>query len=78
MRSKVTAEVFRRQLQKRPDYTPAYSEQKELLRRAEAGLEEAERRTALVKKWETALQQAVFEYHGSIRRIKDLAGAIRK
>src|SRR4051812_20992137 len=38
------AEVFRRQLQKRPDYTPAMSEQKENLRRAEASLQEAEKR----------------------------------
>lgn len=67
------AEVFRRQLAKRPDSSPSCSEQKELLRKAEASLREAEMRAAMVKKWEPALQQAVFEYHGSIRRIKDLA-----
>jgi hypothetical protein len=71
--SQAQAEVFRRKLGKTADYTPAMSEQKELLRKAEAGLREAEARAALVKKWEPALQQAVLEYHGSIRRIKDLA-----
>lgn len=69
------AEVFRRKLAKTPEYTPAMSEQKELLRRAEASLQDAERRAAQVKKWEPALQQAVLEYHGSIRRIKDLAAS---
>jgi hypothetical protein len=67
------AEVFRRKIAKRPDYTPAYSEQKEALRTAEASLREAEMRAALVKKWEPALQQAILEYHGSTRRISDLA-----
>jgi hypothetical protein len=67
------AEVFRRKLAKTADYTPAHSEQKELLRKAEASLHEAETRAALVKKWEPALQQAILEYHGSSRRITDLA-----
>jgi hypothetical protein len=71
--AEANAEVFRRKLQQRPDYTPAYSEQKELLRRAEISLRDAERRAALVKKWEPALQQAILEYHGTTRRIKDLA-----
>jgi hypothetical protein len=67
------AEVFRRKLQKTPEHTPAFSEQKEILRQAEASLHDAEMRAAMVKKWEPALQHAVLEYHGSIRRIKDLA-----
>jgi hypothetical protein len=67
------AEVFRRKLTKTPEHSPSFSEQKELLRRAEASLRDAETRAALVKKWEPALQQAVFEYHGTTRRIKDLA-----
>jgi hypothetical protein len=67
------AEVFRRKLAKTDDYTPAMSEQKELLRRAEDALRDAETRAAAVRKWEPALQQALFEYHGSTRRIKDLA-----
>jgi len=67
------AEVFRRKLATRADYTPAYSEQKELLRKAEASLRDAEIRANLVKKWEPALQQAILEYHGSTRRISDLA-----
>jgi hypothetical protein len=67
------AEVFRRNLQKTADNSPAMSEQKEILRQAEARLHEAEMRAALVKKWEPALQHAILEYRGSIRRIKDLA-----
>lgn len=67
------SEVFRRKLAKTADYTPAMSEQKELLRNAEAALREAEMKIVLVKKWEPMLQQAALEYHGSTRRIKDLA-----
>jgi hypothetical protein len=65
--------VFRRKLAKTADYTPAYSEQKELLRRAEAHLRDAETRAALVKKWTSVLPQAVLEYHASARRITDLS-----
>jgi len=67
------AELFRRQLAKRPDSSPSCVEQKELLRKAEASLQEAEMRLLMVKKWEPALQQALFEYHGSVRRIKSLS-----
>ena len=49
------------------------SEQKENLRRAEASLQDAEKRLTLVRKWQPLLHQAVLEYHGSIQRIKDLA-----
>jgi hypothetical protein len=68
------SEVARRKLAKTPEHTPAFSEQKELLRQAEAGLREAEMKVALIKKWEPALQQAVLELHAGIRRIGDLAG----
>jgi hypothetical protein len=71
--AEVRAEVFRRKLAKKADYAPIYGEQKDLLRQAEASLRDAELRANLVKKWEPALQQAVLEYHGSTRRIKDLA-----
>ncbi len=67
------AEVFRRQLAKTADYTPAYSEQKELLRKAEESLRDAERRAALVKKWEQVLPQVILEYRATTRRIKDMA-----
>ena len=67
------AEVARRKLAKTPEHTPAFSEQKELLRVAEARLREAEMKVALIKKWEPALQQAVLELHAGIRRIGDLA-----
>ncbi len=67
------AEVFRRQLAKTAHNSPSFSEQKEILRQAEASLQEAEMRAAMVRKWEPILRQAILEYHGSIRRIKDLA-----
>ena len=67
------SEVFRRQLQKRPDYTPPMSEQMDNLRRAEASLQDAEKRLAMVRKWQPALQHAVLEYHASVQRLKDLA-----
>jgi hypothetical protein len=67
------SEVFRRNLQKRPDYTPAMSEQKDALRKAEASLQEAEKRLTLVRKWQPAFKHAVLEYHASVQRIKDLA-----
>jgi len=69
------ADLFRRQIAKRPDSSPSTVEQKEALRLAEASLQEAETRVRLVKKWETALQQAIFEYHGTTRRLKDLASS---
>jgi hypothetical protein len=68
------AEVMRRKMAKTPEHTPAFSEQKELLRKAEAGLHEAEAKVALIKKWEPAIQQAVLELHAGIRRISDLSG----
>jgi hypothetical protein len=67
------ADVFRRNLQKRPDYNPAMSEQKEALRKAEASLQDAEKRLALVRKWQPALRHAVLDYHASVQRLKDLA-----
>ncbi|MFO0892117.1 MAG: hypothetical protein U0790_23640 [Isosphaeraceae bacterium] len=69
------AEVFRRKLQKTPEYHPSLSEPMEILRRAEASLQDAEKRLAMVRKWQPLLQQAILEYHGSARRIKDLVAA---
>ena len=51
------------------------SEQKENLRKAEASLQDAEKRLAAVRKWQPLFKQAVLEYHASIQRIKDLAAA---
>jgi hypothetical protein len=67
------ADVFRKKLQKRPDYTPPMSEQVETLRKAEASLQEAEKRLTLVRKWQPRLQHAVLEYHASVQRIKELS-----
>ncbi len=67
------AEVFRRKLAKTGDHTPAMSEQKEHLRRAEVSLQEAEAKEKLVRKWEPALQQAALEYHATTRRINSIA-----
>lgn len=69
------SEVFRRKLQKRPDYSPSMSEPMEILRRAEASLADAEKRLTLVRKWQTLFNQAVLEYHGGVQRIKDLAAS---
>jgi hypothetical protein len=71
--SQARADVFRKKLQKRPDYTPPMSEQVENLRKAEASLQEAEKRLALVRKWQPRLQHAVLEYHASVQRLKELA-----
>jgi hypothetical protein len=71
--SQARGEVFRKKLQKRPDYTPPMSEQVENLRKAEASLLDAEKRLAMVRKWQPRLQHAVLEYHASVQRIKDLA-----
>ncbi len=73
MVAQARAEVFRKNLQKRPDYTPPMSEQKEALRKAEASLQEAEKRLALVRKWQPRMKQAVLEYHANVQRLKDLA-----
>jgi len=67
------AELFRRKLQKTPDNSPAMSEQKENLRRAEAALQDAERRLTMVRKWQPMFQQAVLEYKASVRRLRDLS-----
>jgi hypothetical protein len=69
------AELFRRQLQKTPEHSPSMVEQKENLRRAEASLQDAEKRLMLVRKWQPMLRQAILEYHGSVQRIKGLATA---
>ena len=61
--------IFRR----RPDYNPAMSEQKEALRKAEASLQDAEKRLVMVRKWQPMLRHAVLEYHASVQRLKDLA-----
>jgi hypothetical protein len=49
------------------------SEQMDNLRRAEASLQDAEKRLTMVRKWQPALQHAVLEYHASVQRLKDLA-----
>lgn len=65
------AELFRKQLSK----TSSMSEQVENVKRAQAELEDAERRLILTRKWQAQLQQAVLEYQGTIRRIKTLASS---
>jgi hypothetical protein len=67
------SEVFRRNLQKKGDYSPPMSEQKENLRKAEASLQDAEKRLAMVRKWQPLFNHAVLEYHASVQRLKDLA-----
>jgi hypothetical protein len=67
------SELFRRQIQKKADYAPPMSEQKENLRKAEATLQDAEKRLTAVRKWQPMFTQAVLEYHASIQRLKDMA-----
>jgi hypothetical protein len=67
------ADVFRRTIQKRPGHNPAMSEQKEALRKAEASLQDAEKRLVMVRKWQPMLRHAVLEYHASVQRLKDIA-----
>jgi hypothetical protein len=69
------SELFRRQLQKTPEHSPSMVEQKENLRRAEASLQDAEKRLMLVRRWQPMLRQAILEYHGSVQRIKGLAAS---
>jgi hypothetical protein len=69
------AEVFKRNLQKKADYAPPMSEQKENLRKAEASLQDAEKRLAMVRKWQPLFNHAVLEYHASVQRLKDLAAS---
>lgn len=71
--SQARGEVHRKRLQQRPDYTPPMSEQMENLRKAEASLQDAEKRLTLVRKWQPRFQHALLEYHASIQRIKDLS-----
>jgi hypothetical protein len=71
--SSARAEVFKKNLQKRADYNPPMSEQKDNLRKAEANLQDAEKRLAAVKKWQPLFKGAVLEYHASVQRIKDIA-----
>src|SRR5262245_36922279 len=73
--SAARAEVFKKNLQKRPDYNPAMSEQKENLRKAELSLQDAEKRLTAVRKWQPLFKQAILEYHASVQRIKDLSAA---
>jgi hypothetical protein len=71
--SMAKGEVFRKKLQKRPDYTPPMSEQMENLRKAEASLQDAEKRLTMVRKWQPRFQHAVLEFHATIQRLKDIA-----
>ena len=72
------AEVFRRKLQKKPDYSSLDESSR---RRTCAGPRPACRTPRSgwrwCKKWQPLFHQAVLEYHGSIQRLKDLAAGGR-
>jgi hypothetical protein len=68
------AELFRRKLSARPGSSIAFSEQKEILAKAEASLRDAEMRAGMVKMWGSALQLEILEYRATTRRITSLAG----
>ncbi len=63
------AELFRKKLAK----NASMSEQVENLKRAEAHLQDAEKRLVMTRKWATQFQHAVLEYQGSVRRLKTMA-----
>jgi hypothetical protein len=67
------AELFRKQIAQKPGASTSMAEQVENLKRAEASLQDAEKRLILTRKWQAQFNQAVLEYQGGIRRIKSLA-----
>ena len=67
------AEIFRRKLQKTADNSPSMAEPVETLRRAEASVQDAEKRLALVRKWQQILPQTALEFRASTRRINTIA-----
>jgi hypothetical protein len=72
--SQAQSELHRKKLSEMFGHSGSYSEQKELVKRAEDRLHDAEKRAMMVKKWEPVLQQAIMEYNGQTRRLVDLVG----
>ena len=68
------AELAKRRLSAINGGSAHNTEQKENLEKAERRLEDAEKRQAMIKKWEPKLQQAVLEYKSQARRLNDLIG----
>ena len=64
-------ELFRRKLASVSNEPPDLGEKKELLRRAERRLEEAEQKMKAVKRWEHQLQHAMGVYLGKARPLGD-------
>ena len=67
------AELFRKKLGKGQGSSPSTVEQVENVRKAEARLQDAEKRLILTRKWQTHFQQAALEYHAATRRLKTQA-----
>ena len=72
MVAEARAELNRRSISASKEHSMAITEARELVRKAESALREAESKAALVKKWEPMLQIAVGELYASLRRITDL------
>ncbi len=66
------AEVFRRRLQGGPGREVHDTEQKEILRKAQRGLHEAEAKLEIVRKWIPVYQHAVTEYQARTRPMGDM------
>jgi len=63
------AELVRREMVPPGDRVPDTSQQEDDLRRAQARLKHAEEKVETCRKWGTALQRAVEEYDGPVRRL---------
>jgi methionyl-tRNA synthetase len=77
--SEARAALHRKRLQARPGSAVQDTEEKELLRKAEHRLEEAEQKLEKVKKWAPVFQHAVNEYFGRSRPFGDyLSGDLQR
>lgn len=68
------AELFRRKLAETTPGSLDDTQQKEMVRRAEVQVREAQHKLETIKKWATPLAQAVEQYHGQSRGLSDMVG----
>ena len=70
--SNAQAELFRMKLSSAHSEPPGVTEKKELVRKAQRRVEEAEQKIVAIKKWMPVLQHAIEEYHGRSRGLTDI------
>lgn len=68
------AELFRRKLAETTPGSLDDTQQKEMVRRAEVQVREAQQKLETIKKWATPLAQASEQYHGQSRGLADMVG----